>query len=256
MPRYFLTLEYDGRPFRGWQRQENRPSVQAALEAAVEAFCGEEVRAVAAGRTDSGVHALGQVAHIDLEREPRLDELQGALNFHLQPQPVAVLAAHRVPDDQHARFSATMRHYRYRIVTRRAPLALDRGRAWLLPAHLRAELMHEAARRLRGHHDFTSFRSSDCQASSPEKTLDHLAVERIGDEVVIEARARSFLHHQMRNIVGTLKLVGEGKWGVGDVEAALAARDRRAAGPTAPPDGLYLAGVDYPFMRSSRPRRG
>jgi tRNA pseudouridine38-40 synthase len=243
--RYKLTLEYDGRGFVGWQRQDNGPSVQAALETAVTRFCGEAVTVHGAGRTDAGVHALAQVAHIELEKEVGADTLRDALNFHLKPAAVAVLAAEAVADDFHARFSATERAYRYRIVNRRAPLALDRGRAWFVPVELDAGAMGEAARALLGKHDFTSFRAGECQAKSPVKTLDALEVSRDGDEIRIEARARSFLHHQVRNIVGTLKLVGEGKWARADMEAALAARDRRAAGPTAPADGLYLVAVRY-----------
>ncbi|MCH8001534.1 MAG: tRNA pseudouridine(38-40) synthase TruA [Proteobacteria bacterium] len=245
MTRYKLTLEYDGRGFVGWQRQDNGPSVQAALEAAVKRFCGEAVTAHAAGRTDAGVHALAQVAHIDLDEETGADTLRDALNFHLKPAAVAVLAAEAVADDFHARFSATERAYRYRIVNRRAPLALDRGRAWFVPVPLDAGAMHEAARALLGQHDFTSFRAGGCQAKSPVKTLDALEVSRDGDEIRIEARARSFLHHQVRNMAGSLRLAGEGKWSRADMERALAARDRRAAGPTAPADGLYLIGVRY-----------
>ncbi len=245
MTRYKLTLEYDGRGFVGWQRQDNGPSVQAALEAAVKRFCGEAVTAHAAGRTDAGVHALAQVAHIDLDKETGADTLRDALNFHVKPAAVAVLAAEAVADDFHARFSATERAYRYRIVNRRAPLALDRGRAWFVPVPLDAAAMGEAARALLGKHDFTSFRAGECQAKSPVKTLDALEVSRDGDEIRIEARALSFLHHQVRNMAGTLKLVGEGKWDRTDMERALAARDREAAGPTAPADGLYLVAVRY-----------
>jgi tRNA pseudouridine38-40 synthase len=246
MPRYKLILEYDGGPFRGWQRQANGPSVQAAVEAAVEAFCGERVTVVAAGRTDAGVHATGQVIHLDLGREAVPERLQEALNFHLRPAPVAVLRAEPVCPDFHARFSATRRTYRYLIVNRRAPLTLLRGRAWLVSRPLDAESMHEAAQLLVGHHDFTSFRGALCQAKSPVKTLDRLAVlRRRGEEIEVAAEARSFLHHQVRNMVGTLKLVGEGRWRIADVEAALAARDRAAAGPTAPAHGLYLTRVAY-----------
>ncbi len=245
MTRYKLTLEYDGRGFVGWQRQDNGPSVQAALEAAVTRFCGEAVTVHGAGRTDAGVHALAQVAHIELEKETGADTLRDALNFHLKPAAVAVLAAEAVADDFHARFSATERAYRYRIVNRRAPLALDRGRAWFVPVPLDAGAMHEAARALLGQHDFTSFRAGECQAKSPVKTLDALEVSRDGDEIRIEARARSFLHHQVRNMAGSLRLAGEGKWSRADMERALAARDRRAAGPTAPADGLYLVAVRY-----------
>jgi tRNA pseudouridine38-40 synthase len=245
MTRYKLTLEYDGGGFVGWQRQENGPSVQEALEKAVAAFCGETVTSFAAGRTDAGVHALGQVVHVDLAKETTADTVRDALNFHLKPAPVAVLKAEVVGEEFHARFSAKARLYRYRIVNRRPPLALDRGRAWLVGGELDAAAMQDAARALVGHHDFTSFRATLCQAKSPVKTLDVLAVQRDGENILVEARAQSFLHHQVRNMVGTLKLVGEGKWTRADVAAALAARNRSAAGPTAPPDGLYLTEVWY-----------
>ncbi len=245
MTRYKLTLEYDGAGFVGWQRQDNGPSVQAALEAAVLGFCGEAVSAQGAGRTDAGVHALGQVAHIDLDEPADAGTLRDALNAHLKPAAVAVLAAEVVADDFHARFSALERAYRYRIVNRRARLALDRGRAWFVPQPLDAAAMQAAASTLIGTHDFTSFRASRCQAKSPVKTLDALEVVRDGQELRIEARARSFLHHQVRNMVGTLKLVGEGKWSRADVTKALEARDRTAAGPMAPAEGLYLVSVGY-----------
>jgi tRNA pseudouridine38-40 synthase len=245
MPRYKLILEYDGGPFRGWQRQSNGPSVQAAIEDAVRAFCGHEVQVTGAGRTDAGVHATGQVAHLDLAAEVALDTLRNALNHYLRPQPVAVLEAARVGDDFHARFSARKRRYRYRIVNRRAPLALEAGRAWLVPVPLDAEVMHEAAQHLLGHHDFSSFRSALCQAKSPVKTLDRMLVQREGEVITVEAEARSFLHHQVRNMVGTLKLVGEGRWPVARIDEALAARDRARAGPTAPACGLYLIAVDF-----------
>lgn len=245
MPRYKLVLEYDGAPFRGWQRQSSGPSVQASLEAAVAAFCGEEVQVVAAGRTDAGVHAQGQVAHLDLVRAVSVETLRNALNYHLRPQPVVVLEASAVDAEFHARFAARMRHYRYRIVNRRAPLALERGRAWLVPCRLDAEMMHEAGQRLVGRHDFTSFRSALCQANSPVRTLAQLSVVRCGDEIELWARARSFLHHQVRNMVGSLKLVGAGRWPVERIDAVLAARDRAAAGPTAPACGLCLMQVDY-----------
>ncbi len=245
MTRYKLTLEYDGGGFVGWQRQDNGRSVQQALEEAATAFCGEAVTAIAAGRTDAGVHALGQVAHLDLTREATAETVRDALNFHLKPAPVAVLGAEAVSADFHARFSARARLYRYRIANRRAPLAVDRGRAWLVWAPLDAVAMQAAAQRLVGHHDFTSFRAAQCQSASPVKTLDRLDVIRSGEEIRIEARARSFLHHQVRNMVGTLKLVGEGNWSADDVAEALAARDRSAAGPTAPPHGLFLTEVWY-----------
>lgn len=245
MPRYRLTLEYDGSAFHGWQRQAEEPSVQASLERAVVAFCGEQVVVTGAGRTDAGVHASGQVAHLDLTREVTSDVLRNALNHHLRPDPVVVLEAMAAAADFHARFSATMRHYRYRIVNRRAPLVLAAGQAWHVAVALDAELMHEAAQHLVGRHDFTSFRGALCQASSPLRTLDGMSVARHGEVIEIGARARSFLHHQVRNMAGTLKLVGEGRWPVGRIDEVIAARDRRAAGPTAPACGLCLVRVDY-----------
>ncbi len=245
MTRFKLTLEYDGGAFVGWQRQDNGPSVQQALEEAIHRFCGETVACFAAGRTDAGVHAWGQVVHFDLAREAAADTVRDAINFHLKPAPVAVVKAEAVDAEFHARFSAKARFYLYRIVNRRAPLAIERGRAWLVWTQLDASAMHAAAQLLVGHHDFTSFRASLCQAASPVKTLDVLEVSRIDDEVLIAARARSFLHHQVRNMVGTLRLVGEGKWTKEDVAQALAARNRSAAGPTAPAEGLYLTEVRY-----------
>ncbi|MFP6741288.1 MAG: tRNA pseudouridine(38-40) synthase TruA [Alphaproteobacteria bacterium] len=246
MGRYKLTLEYDGRGFVGWQRQDNGPSIQQALEEAITAFSGETAATVGAGRTDSGVHALGQVAHVDLARDWPAHEVMGALNHHLKPNPITVLSVEAVGDDFNARFSARARAYRYRIVNRRGRLALEEGRAWWVAGTLDVAAMNEAAQVLVGYHDFTSFRASQCQAKSPEKTLDELSVTRHGPEIiVVHARARSFLHHQVRNMVGTLALVGEGKWTTDDVAAALAARDRSTAGPTAPADGLYLVSVSY-----------
>ncbi|MGE5546673.1 MAG: tRNA pseudouridine(38-40) synthase TruA [Solirubrobacterales bacterium] len=245
MPRYKLLIEYDGTPFQGWQRQENGISVQQVLETAIARFCQAEASVVAAGRTDSGVHATGQVVHVDLPRDFPADRVRDGLNFHLKPHPVAVRAAEAVSDEFHARFSATGRAYLYRIVNRRAPLALDRDRAWWVPVPLDADAMREAAARLVGHHDFTTFRASECQAKSPMKTLDVLDVTRRGDEITVVTAARSFLHHQVRNMVGTLKLVGEGKWCPDDIRRALEARDRKAGGPTAPAAGLYLTGVRY-----------
>jgi tRNA pseudouridine38-40 synthase len=245
MTRYKLTLEYDGGPFVGWQRQANGLSVQEALEAAIFAFCGERPNVFAAGRTDAGVHALGQVVHFDLARETEPDTIRNAINYHLKPHPVSVLLVEPVAEDFHARFSAQWRAYRYRILNRRAPLTIDRGHVWLVTTPLDSETMRAGAAQLIGHHDFTSFRSSICQAASPMKTLDVLEVERIGEAIEIRAKARSFLHHQVRNMVGTLKLVGDGKWTPEDVARALAAKDRSAAGPTAPPDGLYLTAVGY-----------
>ncbi len=245
MPRYKLTIEYDGGGFVGWQRQDNGPSVQEAIETAIARFCGEDIRIAAAGRTDAGVHASGQVAHADLERDFPPETVRNAINFHLKPAAVAVLDAARVAPDFHARFSARKRFYRYRILNRRAPPALDRGRVWWVPKPLDVEAMANAARRLEGRHDFSTFRAALCQASSPVKTLDRLHVARCADEIAIEAVARSFLHHQVRNMVGTLKWVGEGRWTPTDVAAALAARARRRGGPTAPAHGLCLIGVAY-----------
>ena len=245
MPRYKLTIEYDGAPFLGWQIQDQGPSVQAALIAAVEAFCGERVKVRGAGRTDTGVHALGQVAHIDLARDWPSDTVRDALTAQLRPLPVAVLAADKVPDSFDARFSARARHYLYRIVNRRADLALERGRAWRLPRRLDAAAMAAAAQRLIGRHDFTTFRHVDCQAKSPVKTLDRLDVTRAGEEIRIDAVARSFLHSQVRSMVGALVFVGEGRWSADDLAAARDARDRSACAPVAPPEGLYLVRVDY-----------
>ena len=246
MPRYRLTLEYDGTGYVGWQRQDNGTGIQQALEQAVAAFCGETVAAVAAGRTDAGVHALGQVAHIDLDRDWTAKTVRDALNGHLRPQPIAVLEAVRVADDFHARFDAIERLYRYRILARRAPPALERGRAWFVPRPLDAAAMAEAARLLAGRHDFSTFRDARCQAKSPVKTLDELAVARDGDPITVTARARSFLHRQVRGMVGSLVHVGEGRWSAGDLRAALEARDRRACGAVAPAHGLYLVSVRYP----------
>jgi tRNA pseudouridine38-40 synthase len=245
MPRYKLILEYDGTPFVGWQRQENGISVQSVLEDAVFGFCGERVTTVAAGRTDSGVHAEGQVAHLDLMRETRLDTLRDALNAHLRPHPVVVLVAETVSEDFHARFSASARHYRYVILNRRAPPTLSRTQVWPVVQPLDAAAMNAAAKHLVGKHDFTTFRAAECQAKSPVKTLDRLDVIRDGDRIEIFASARSFLHHQVRSMVGSLKLVGLGRWSAGDFKAALEACDRAACGPVAPPTGLALLRVDY-----------
>ncbi len=245
MPRYKLTIEYDGAPFVGWQRQDNGPSVQAAIEEAVTAICGEHRVLHGAGRTDAGVHATGQVAHLDLPNPIAPEKLPLAINFHVKPLPIAVLRAETVDEDFHARFSATGRRYLYRIVNRPARLALDRGRAWFVPQRLDEQAMHEAAQALVGTHDFTSFRASYCQAKSPVRVLHRLDVQRHGDVIEVTAKGISFLHHQVRNMVGTLRLVGEGKWNSEDVARALAARDRKASGPTAPPEGLYLTEVRY-----------
>ena len=245
MPRYKLTIEYDGSPFAGWQIQADQVTVQGVLTAAVEALTGEKTLVQGAGRTDAGVHARAQVAHVDLAREWQSDTVRDALNAHLRPHPVAVLAAERAADDFNARTSAIKRHYRYRILNRRADLTLELRRAWRVPRPLDAAAMHEAAQRLVGKHDFTTFRSTECQARSPVKTLDRLDVERHGEEVSVLACARSFLHNQVRSMVGSLVAVGEGKWSADDLGQALAARDRTACGQVAPPDGLYLMKVDY-----------
>jgi tRNA pseudouridine38-40 synthase len=246
MPRYKLTIEYDGTGLVGWQRQANGLSVQEALEAAITCFCGESITVHGAGRTDAGVHALGQTAHLDLTRAVLPEVLRSALNHHLRPAAITVLAAEAAPDAFDARLSATGRVYRYRILNRRAPPALDRGRVWQVAPPLDVEAMGEGARHLIGYHDFSTFRDSLCQANSPLRTLDALDLRRVGDEIHIEAQARSFLHHQVRNMAGTLKLVGLGRWRPDDVARALAARDRRAGGPTAPAEGLYLVEVHYP----------
>jgi tRNA pseudouridine38-40 synthase len=245
MPRYKLTIEYDGTPFAGWQIQENAPSVQAALRDALRSFSGEDYIPRGAGRTDSGVHATGQVAHIDLGRAWEPGTVRDAMNFHLKPAPIAVIACERVADDFDARFSARARYYRYFIVNRRARLALDQNRAWLVRRPLDAEAMHEAAQHLIGRHDFTTFRAAECQAKSPVKTLSAFTVSRSGDAIDIRASARSFLHHQVRSMVGSLKLVGEGKWTPTDMKTALVACDRKLCGALAPSSGLYLVSVDY-----------
>ncbi|MGB6445202.1 MAG: tRNA pseudouridine(38-40) synthase TruA [Xanthobacteraceae bacterium] len=245
MPRYKLTIEYDGTTFVGWQQQDNGASVQGVLTEALAAFAGERVMVSGAGRTDTGVHALGQVAHIDLSKEWDVDRIRDAFNFYLRPQPVGVLKAELVAPDFDARFSAIKRHYLYRIVNRRADLTLDQNRAWRVPRPLDCAAMHAAAQRLTGKHDFTTFRSTECQAKSPEKTLDRLDVTRDGDEVRVGASARSFLQHQVRSMVGSLVHIGEGKWSIADLAEALAARDRTRCGQVAPPHGLYLVRVDY-----------
>jgi tRNA pseudouridine38-40 synthase len=245
VPRYKLTIEYDGTDLVGWQRQPNGLSVQAALETAVEKFCGDKVTVHGAGRTDAGVHALAQVAHVDLGREHPVETIRSALNHHLRPATISVLAAEAVPVDFHARLSAIGRVYRYRILNRRPPPMLDRNRVWHVAPPLDLSAMKAGARHLVGKHDFSTFRDSLCQAKSPVKTLDALDVMCAGEEIHIEARARSFLHHQVRNMAGTLKLVGLGQWQPDDVPTALAARDRRAGGPTAPAEGLYLVEVTY-----------
>jgi tRNA pseudouridine38-40 synthase len=245
MPRYKLIIEYDGAPFCGWQIQDNGPSVQGALERAVQAICGAFVRVHGAGRTDAGVHALGQVAHCDIAKALAPGRLRDGLNAHLRPHPIGVLSAEIVPDDFEARFSARKRHYRYRISNRRANLALEIGHAWRLPRPLDTPAMQEAAQRLVGKHDFTTFRDTECQAKSPIKTLDQLDVIRDGDNVDIVTSARSFLHSQVRSMVGSLVWVGDGRWSADDLAGALDARARTACGPVAPPDGLFLVRVDY-----------
>ena len=245
MTRFRLTVEFDGRPFMGWQRQAHGPSVQQAIEEAVLAVTGEEARLHAAGRTDAGVHALAMTAHVDVVKAVTPFRLMEALNALLKPQPVAILACEAVPDDWHARFSCIGREYLYRIVNRRAPLALDAGRAWRIARPLDQEAMHEAAQILVGRHDFTTFRSAHCQAESPLKTLDRLDVRRQGDAVLIEAAARSFLHHQVRSMVGCLAMVGQGQWTRDELRAALEAKDRNALGLNAPSDGLYFVAACY-----------
>ena len=248
MPRFRLDIEYDGSQFAGWQYQADQLSVQQAIEQAIEKFCGQEVRLRAAGRTDAGVHATAQVAHVDLAKAWAGDKVRDAVNAHLQAADarIAILKAAVVADGFDARFSATGRHYLYRILNRRAPSALEKGKVWWVPKRLDAEAMHEAAKVLLGQHDFTTFRATECQAKSPVKTLDRFDVMAQGEEIAFLAGARSFLHHQVRSMVGTLKLVGEGKWRAGDVARALKACDRTACGTVAPPEGLTLLRVDYP----------
>jgi tRNA pseudouridine38-40 synthase len=245
MPRFKLTLEYDGAPFVGWQRQSNGLSVQEVVETALNELCGERVTIRGAGRTDTGVHAIGQVAHADLGKDWRSDVLRDGLNAHMRPRPVAILAAERVPETFDARVSAIRRHYLYRIVNRRAPLTVGRGRAWLVKRKLDAGAMQAAARHLIGCHDFSTFRTSQCQADSPVRTLERLEVTQAGEEIHIKASARSFLHTQVRAIAGSLEHVGSGKWNAADLRAALDACDRRRCGMVAPPEGLYLMAVDY-----------
>jgi tRNA pseudouridine38-40 synthase len=245
MPRYRITVEYDGTPFVGWQRQASGESVQGALEDAIRKFSGETVNVRGAGRTDAGVHALGQVAHFELSRAWEPDRIRDAMNFHLRPRPIAVLVSEVVDSSFDARFSAVKRHYEYRILTRRAPPILERNRVWWTVHDLDAGAMGEAAAALVGKHDFTTFRAAQCQAASPVKTLDVFEVMRLQDKIICRVSARSFLHHQVRSMVGSLKLVGEGKWTPDDMAAALAACSRDACGPVAPAAGLYLVAVDY-----------
>jgi tRNA pseudouridine38-40 synthase len=245
MARYKLVVEYHGCPFVGWQRQKNGVSVQQVIEEAIFKFSGENVITQVAGRTDAGVHATGQVCHFDLTKDTDVFTVCDAINFHVKPNPVSVLSAELVDDEFHARFSATKRLYLYRITNRRAPLAIEKGLSWQVPQQLNTQAMSTAAKILIGHHDFTTFRAVGCQANSPIKTLDHLSVEKDKEMVLVSAQARSFLYHQVRNIVGTLKLVGVEKWSVEDVTEALAAKDRSRGGPTAPACGLYLTKVVY-----------
>lgn len=249
MPRYRILIEYDGTPFLGWQMQADGRSIQGRLTEALHAFTQETVSVRGAGRTDSGVHAMGQVAHFDLARTWEPYKLREALNWHLKPDPIVVLDAAEVAPDFDARFSATGRHYLYRILARKAPPALDRHRVWWVPRPLDTTAMAEAARHLIGRHDFTTFRAAGCQAKSPVKTLDRLDVTVLGEELRIETSARSFLHHQVRSFVGSLKHVGEGKWQPDDVRRALEARDRSRCGALAPASGLYLVQVDYGARR-------
>ncbi len=246
MTRWRLTIEYDGGPFMGWQRQDNGPSVQQQVEQAIFGMTSESATVHAAGRTDSGVHALAMSAHVDIAKTLTAHRLRDGLNALVRPDPIAILEAREVADDWHARFSCTGRRYRYRILNRRAPPAVDRGKVWHIATPLDVEAMAEGAVLLVGRHDFTTFRSVQCQSKSPVKTLDRLEVARDGDEIRIEAAARSFLHHQVRSMVGCLALVGRGQWQPGDIKAALEARDRAALGLNAPPEGLYFVEATYP----------
>lgn len=245
MARYKLIIEYDGTDFVGWQRQENGLSIQESVERAVAAFCGETVNAHAAGRTDSGVHAFAMAAHIELEKDWPADVVRDALNHHLLPAPIVILAAERVADDFHARFSCVGRAYEYRIVNRRTPLALDCNRAWRVTFKLDADAMDKAAQVLVGRHDFTTFRSTKCQSDSPVKTLNEISVSRVAEDIFIRCAARSFLHNQVRSFVGSLVEVGKGKWRARDLKAALEAADRTRCGPVAPAEGLYFLRADY-----------
>lgn len=246
MTRFALTIEFDGRPFMGWQHQDHGPSVQQAIEDALHGITGENALVHAAGRTDAGVHALAMRAHTDVQKDLSPFRLMEALNAHLRKVPVAILACEEVADDWHARFSCMARHYVYRIANRRAPLTFDQGLKWRVPADLDTDAMHDAAQLLVGLHDFTTFRSAHCQSASPVKTLDRLDVERDGDELRVYASARSFLHHQVRSMVGCLEMVGRGQWTANDMGDALAAKDRARLGLNAPPDGLYFVRADYP----------
>ena len=245
MARFKLTIEYDGGPFQGWQRQDHAPTVQGEIEAAAARLNGSPVLVYGSGRTDSGVHALAQIAHVDFDKTLRADQVRDALNFHLNKQPISILAAEEVDGEFHARFDAIERRYLFRIVDRRPRLALDRGRVWRIPVRLDADAMHDAAQVLVGKHDFTTFRDGQCQAKSPVKTLDEVQVLRAGHEIHLTFRARSFLHKQVRSFTGSLVEVGMGKWDTEDMKAALDARDRTQCGPVSSPDGLYLVQVIY-----------
>lgn len=246
MPRFAITIEYDGGPYAGWQRQDNAPTIQGTIEAALKKTCGQDIAVYSAGRTDAGVHALAMRGHFDLDTHLTGFRLAGALNAHLRPAPIAITACDIANPDWHSRFSCIGRAYEYRIVNRRAPLALERGKAWQIPFPLDAAAMHDAAQLLTGLHDFTTFRSTECQSDSPVKTLDRLDVVRRADDIIIEAAARSFLHHQVRSMVGCLALVGRGKWSAQTLQDALDAKDRARLGHNAPPDGLYFVGALYP----------
>lgn len=250
MTRYKLLIEFDGTPYAGWQRQKETPSVQQCVEDAVFGFCAERVTLGAAGRTDAGVHALAMAAHVDIEKPVRPDQVRDGVNFHLGDHPIAIIAAERVADDFHARFSCLARHYRYVIINRRARLTLDRSRGWRVLASLNEHAMHAAAQVLVGQHDFTTFRATQCQAQTPIKTLNAISVERQQDRVIITCSARSFLHNQVRSMVGSLVEVGTGKWSVSDFAQALAACDRTRCGQVAPADGLYFVRADYPPVES------
>ena len=246
MPRYKLTIEYDGKPYMGWQVQKHGPSVQGALQDAVAKFNGAPVKVQGAGRTDAGVHALGQVAHVDLVKDLRADKVRDALNFHLGEEPISILDSELVHDEWHARFDAVERSYVYRILDRRPKLAIDKGRVWRIPVKLNPDEMHRAAQALIGEHDYSTFRDTNCQAKSPIRSVDEITVERVGEEVQIYVRARSFLHRQVRSFAGCLAEVGRGFWDEGQVKTALEARERSACGPVAPAEGLYLLDVVYP----------
>jgi tRNA pseudouridine38-40 synthase len=243
--RFKLTSEYDGRPFSGWQRQENAPSVQEKIESALQQFLGTPHTIFVAGRTDAGVHAKGQVAHVDLPHKFSEENVKRALNFYLKEHPISILSAEAIPETFHARFSAKQRHYLYRLINRGSPITFERGLVWWVPVPLDIKAMEEAAQHLLGTHDFSTFRTVRCQAHSPIRSLDHIGIDSHGEEIRFSFSAQSFLHHQVRNFVGSLCLVGKGHWTPQDLKRALEARDRRRGGPTAPPDGLYFMKVDY-----------